>query len=209
MKYNREDILKQAFNVFLTKGYDSTSITVLQQELKMSRGALYRYFKNKEDLFFAVIDRYFFKLYNRLPKGINRDCTALELIEEVYKRQQVVIKAFTRAGMTHTVFLNYTALIIQAAKHYPDFICQFSEIQNKFNQMWKDALINSIRKKEIREDIDVDVMCILLNNTSGRESSECDHNKLEEKKQEFAKSLLIDIERRREVMLYLYSLIKV
>ncbi len=208
MKYSREYILKRAFDVFITRGYDSTSITVLQQELKMSRGAMYRYFKNKEDLFFAVIDRYFFRLYSKILQGMDKDFTVLELIDEIYRRQQLVAKAFNKAGITHTVFLNYTALIIQAAKYYPDFIVQFTEIQNRFISRWKNALIKSVEKKEIKEDIDINMMCMLFNAACTRESSECDHKRIHDHTHEFAKSILKDLEKRRDVMLYLYNLIK-
>ena len=41
MKNRKEYILEKAFDVFMSKGYDSVSITVLQKELGMSRGAMY------------------------------------------------------------------------------------------------------------------------------------------------------------------------
>lgn len=210
MKYSREYILRRAFEVFISKGYDSTSITVLQQELAMSRGAMYRYFKNKEDLFFAVIDRYFFRLYNRVLLGLDgEEYTALTLIEELYRRQKLIIKAFYKAGISHTVFLNYTALIIQAAKHYPNFLSRFIKIQNKLTCTWKCALKNSIARNEIRSDIDIDIMCALFNVTSIRESSDCDHEEDDIQNCKFAKDVLADIEKRRKVMLYLYDLIKI
>lgn len=208
MKYSREYILKRAFDVFISKGYDSTSITVLQKELNMSRGAMYRYFKNKEDLFFAVIDRYFFRLYNKTLLGFEEDYTVPSLMDELYKRQKLMAKVFYKSGMSHTVFLNYTALIIQAAKYYPNFIARFLEIQNKYAQTWKEALQKSIDKKEIRSDINIDITCKLFNITSFRESSECDDNEAYDNKYKFTKDVLADIEKRREVMLYLYSLIK-
>lgn len=203
MKYSREYILRRAFDVFMSKGYDSTSISVLQEELNMSRGAMYRYFKNKEELFNAVIDEYFFRLFDKLLHNVDANLTAAKLIEVIYRRQRLIMNTFLRAGVTHSVFLNYTALMIQAAKHYPNFINHFGVIYDKLLNNWKNALTNSIKAGEVRSDIDIEIMAILFNNTTVRESSdnECDDRL-------FTKNVMHDMERRKEVMDYLYSLIK-
>lgn len=204
MKYSREYILRRAFDVFMNRGYDSASISVLQHELNMSRGAMYRYFKNKEELFNAVIDEYFFKLFNRILQDIKKDRTLAEHIEIMHRRQKLVLNAFTRAGVTHTFFLNYTALTIQAAKHYPNFIDQFKVINNRLIDNWKNAISNSIKAGEIRKDIDIDIMAIIFNNTCIKESSKDSCND-----EAFAINVMQDMIRRKEVMDYLYSLIKV
>lgn len=203
MKYSREYILRRAFDVFMNKGYDSASISVLQEELGMSRGAMYRYFSNKEELFRAVIDEYFFKLFNKLLHNINENLTTLELIEQISRKQKVILNAFTRAGVTHIFFLNYTALIIQAAKHYPDFLERFKTINGKLISAWRSALINSINAGEIREDINVEIMSILFNSVSVKESSDRNHDE-----SMFTVNVMKDMEKRKEVMNYLYNLIK-
>lgn len=203
MKYSREYILRRAFDVFMNKGYDSASISVLQEELGMSRGALYRYFTNKEELFCAVINEFFFKLFEKILHNLDGDLTVAEFIETVHRRHKIMLHAFTRAGVTHTFFLNYTALIIQAAKHYPQFIEQFRTINKKLLTHWRNALIKSINLGEVRSDINIEIMSILFNNVSVKESSDnnCDEST-------FAVNVIHDMEKRKEVLDYLYSLIK-
>ncbi|WP_029904660.1 TetR/AcrR family transcriptional regulator [Prevotella sp. 10(H)] len=204
MKYSREYILRRAFDVFMNIGYDSASISVLQEELGMSRGAMYRYFKNKEELFFAVIDEYFFKVFEKILKGIKDDLTVTELIEVIHRLQKLIASAFMRAGVTHTTFLNYTGLMIQAAKHYPDFVHRFSVINGHFLDHWRNALRKSIEMKEIRSDINIEIMCILFNNAGIKESSDdaCD-------KSQFVKNVNRQMDQKKEVLDYLYSLIKI
>lgn len=208
MKYSREYILKRAFDVFISKGYDSTSISILQQELNMSRGAMYRYFKNKEDLFFAVIDRYFFRLYSKALKDLDNEYSALELIEEIHRRNKISVRLLYRTGLTRAVFLNYTALIIQAAKYYPNFLAKFKEIQLGFIRTWKKALIKSIERGEIKSDIDINIMSHLFNSISIRESSEVENMDQCTLEVNVAESVLIGAEARRKSMLYIYDLIK-
>lgn len=204
MKFSREYILRRSFDVFMNKGYDSTSISVLQNELGMSRGAMYRYFENKEDLLCDVIDEYFFKIFDRLLRNIeDENITTLELIKRLSRRQKVLLKAFTKAGVTHTFFLNYTALLIQAAKYYPDFVNRFRIIRLRLNNYWEKALTNSMKIGEIRNDVDIKIMSILFSNLSVKESTERDFDE-----SSFAIEIEQDMKKREEVLYYLYDLIK-
>lgn len=209
MKYSREYILKRAFDVFMQKGYDSASISVLQKELCMSRGAMYRYFDNKEDLFRAVIDEYFFRLLEHHIYKIDRQHshTVDELIKITYRRQKLIVNVFVKAGVTHLAFLNYTALMIQAVKHYPDFIVRFSDINKSLIYRWQQAFKNSIEQKQIRSDIDIEIMSILFNNVCIKESAghECEIDD----KEIFSINILQDFNKRKQVIDYLYSLIKI
>jgi AcrR family transcriptional regulator len=205
MKYSREYILRRAFDIFMQKGYDSTSISVLQEGLSMSRGAMYRYFKNKEELFHAVIDEYFFRLFGRfLYKMDDHNFTVSEFIEITHRRHKLIIGAFIKAGVTHTVFLNYTALMIQAVKYYPGFVSRFREINRQLISHWRQALKNSIVQGDVRPDIDIEIMSILFNNTSAKETSDRDCNQ-----EEFTINIIQDITKRKQVVDYLYSLIKI
>lgn len=209
MKYCREYIIKKAFDVFMQKGYDSASISVLQKELNMSRGAMYRYFDNKDDLFKAVIDEYFLKLLGRYIDKIDKqhDYTIDEFIEITYRWQKLIVNIFIKAGVTHLTFLNYTALMIQAVKYYPEFIAQFNGINKLLISHWQQAFRNSIEKKQIRSDIDIEIMSILFNNLCIKESAahECEIDD----KEIFSINILQDFNRRKQVIDYLYSLIKI
>jgi AcrR family transcriptional regulator len=54
---NRKDeILKVARNLFLTKDYDKTTMVDIMNALEIAKGTIYHYFKSKEALFEAVIE---------------------------------------------------------------------------------------------------------------------------------------------------------
>ena len=52
----REQIVSEALHLFATRGYFNTSISDIAKEVKMSKGLLYSYFENKEELLNAAID---------------------------------------------------------------------------------------------------------------------------------------------------------
>jgi AcrR family transcriptional regulator len=49
-------ILNAATKVFAQKGYHHANVAAICKQARISNGALYKYFKNKEALFFSVID---------------------------------------------------------------------------------------------------------------------------------------------------------
>lgn len=52
----REEILKVARNLFLTKDYEKTTMIDIMDALDIAKGTIYHYFKSKESLLEAVID---------------------------------------------------------------------------------------------------------------------------------------------------------
>ena len=165
MKDRKDYIVEKAFDVFMNKGYDSASITVLQKELGISRGAMYRYFKSKEELFFEVIDRYVFELFDRFMPKVAEEITLAGLIEYLYHYNERIYQYFGKQNI-ETRFLNFTALIIQAAKHYPGFTEKMKILNDEYIDLWKRAIVNSITKKEICGDVDVNVLARLFSTES-------------------------------------------
>jgi AcrR family transcriptional regulator len=52
----REQILKVARKLFLTRDYDTTTMLDIMDALEIAKGTIYHYFKSKEALFEAVIE---------------------------------------------------------------------------------------------------------------------------------------------------------
>lgn len=75
----REEILKVARNLFLTKDYDKTTMVDIMDALEIAKGTIYHYFKSKEALFEAVIEDIVEKNVNQMAALIkNSPRNALE-----------------------------------------------------------------------------------------------------------------------------------
>ncbi len=177
-------------------GYDSASMTVLQKEMQIARGGMYRYFKSKDDLFVAVMDKFFFGVIRHFQPKFSDASTLLERIEHDYKSRKELSKYLDEIVDRQFVFLNYTALIIQGAKHYPNFMPIMKRIGEADFKSWVNAIEVSIRKGEVRGDIDVRVMARVFMKAAGFDGPE-DNNK------NFARAA----ESSKQSMIYLYSLI--
>lgn len=66
----REQIVRQAMELFAHYGYSKTNIGDIAQACGMSAGNLYRYFRNKQAIGYAVVARFFEELDACIEQGI-------------------------------------------------------------------------------------------------------------------------------------------
>ena len=64
----KERIIEEAFKLFLNHNFEKVSISDLEQAVGKTRGAIFYFFKNKEELFNEVIDTYIIKTQNPSEK---------------------------------------------------------------------------------------------------------------------------------------------
>lgn len=59
MKTTKEDILLTSLKLFAARGFDAVSTSMIADELNITKGALYRHFKSKKDIFDSIITKMF------------------------------------------------------------------------------------------------------------------------------------------------------
>jgi AcrR family transcriptional regulator len=89
----RERIVERARDLILTQGYAAFSLRKLAAELGYSPGALYLYFRDREDLLCQVIDRSFDLLFAVLQESK----TVADPIETLKRR----LRAYVRFGFDY------------------------------------------------------------------------------------------------------------
>ena len=78
----KQNIIKASFALFLEKGYRDLTIKEIMAVTELSKGAIYHHFKNKEEVYLATLDQYFFALLE--PKEMALKDTFSENIEMIY-----------------------------------------------------------------------------------------------------------------------------
>lgn len=78
----REQILDGAMRVFMRMGFDASSMNDITREAGVSKGTLYVYFKNKEDLFAAIIQRKKSLVFEKLREIVEADMPVAETLHE-------------------------------------------------------------------------------------------------------------------------------
>ena len=158
MSDTREYIIDQAYRLFLSRSYEAVSISEISKAIGFTKGALYHHFKNKEELFKAVIDKY-------IP--IEKYFAP---IEEVTLREYIDYSIKSADEIVHSIFgkktgfipLSYLSLYIDAFRHYPKFSKEKDRLIQGELEKIKGIILKSIEKGEIRRDINPDFMAMNL-----------------------------------------------
>ncbi|NLD94180.1 MAG: TetR family transcriptional regulator [Fibrobacter sp.] len=155
MNDTKDFILDAAFTLFLNNNYESVTFTELCRATKLTKGAVYHYFSSKEELFKAVIDKYVLSAHNsNQTDSLALDQLIKTKISEIERRMQNSI--VSQLDKYNSAPLNYIQLLFLSYKYYPDFKKIGDTIMVGEIEVWKKSIRNSIEKKLIRNDIDVD-----------------------------------------------------
>lgn len=112
-------ILLKDFGLFLENGYRNTSMSDLVTVTKMSKGAFYHYFKNKENLYHEVINVFFLPYYERIDWKENKSYDSIEIesmIKDFYSSFVPEITSITDKGMSR-----YFIMFFEAYQTHPEF----------------------------------------------------------------------------------------
>jgi AcrR family transcriptional regulator len=156
MKDTKENILKTAYDLFLSNNYEAVTINSIIKATGLTKGGIYHYFASKEEIFKAVVDQYMIEN----TTDISIEHTKLrDLIDYTIQKikNQMQRKKSTCFNNQDIPPLQYVSLIVTAMRFYPEYV----EIKNNFlNQelnKWKKVIEKAIENKEIRGDIDIEV----------------------------------------------------
>ena len=118
------EILSAAERLFITKGYENTTMDVIAKEAEFTKRTLYQYFTSKENLFYAVIINGVKVLLSYIDEAIDAGKTGFEKIRGTRSALYRFVKAYPDIYQ----LMNYTQFI----KSDPEKIPNYQEL-NKLN----------------------------------------------------------------------------
>ena len=129
-KDTKEYIIDEAYKLFLNHSYEAASISTISKAIGLTKGALYHHFKNKEELFKAVIDKYF--AIGPIIVDVNT-ITLKEYNEVCINYTSKILRSIFHQDVDF-VPVNYLALIADSFRHYKGFAeekMKFLETENR------------------------------------------------------------------------------
>lgn len=95
MTDTKENILMTALYLFARDGYEAVSVSAIAGELGMTKGALYRHYKNKRDIFDSIVER-MYQIDAQRSQAYEVPKEKYEIEPEAYKHISIdAIKKFT------------------------------------------------------------------------------------------------------------------
>lgn len=149
----KEKIMQSAMENFAKNGFDRTRMEDIATAAGLAKGTLYLYFKNKEDLFYAICDHNLEELRNQLYSRLfNRKENIMLDVERFYDE-------YRKGSLgSDTIWFEMIALSTRS----PKLRKILAENQSKVYQVVKEFLKTQIERGFLREDINIDVIASAL-----------------------------------------------
>jgi len=158
----KEQIAIKALELFALNGYEQTSISDLQYALDMGRGTLYYYYKDKDELFVDVMERYFLKPKQQCLDIPPHNITVPEMIDALCSylfSLKALLEQFDNKNINTA---NVVTIMHTAYNRYPELYKLAHRIYEKELSLWRQALQNEIRLGIIRSDIPLDTVATMF-----------------------------------------------
>lgn len=149
---NRSDILRKCYPLLATGSWDAISVSDLEKVIMQTRGAILYYFKNKKNLFSAILDELFFPVFTLSEH--ERESLAKSSVANFYRHYKTPFER-VRDDLRDNYGVENPSqaifnLFIQGSKHYD----QFTSSVHKIMQLEQDFM-NSIVGGRVNTLIDL------------------------------------------------------
>lgn len=150
----RTMILREAFKLFLMKGYENATMVELMKATGLSRGAIFYYAEDKFSLFKEVADKFLLESQSFYTKIDYDNCTSFHTFIKEYVRLigAVTDDLMSISGNTSQA---YIGLFFQTARYYPEFNKKVNDLFEQEYLMWERALKDAMIRGEVRSDINI------------------------------------------------------
>jgi len=153
----KEFILKIAKELFSNKGYYDTQIQDIVEKAKISRGTIYQYFKNKDDIYLTLLEDFFNKWQNTMKNGINlTEIKSLNPVEFLQIRIKQSLNFFAEDHMMSNIILR------NAPGAGKDFANVVKKLEKKIKTLIFEDLKLGIRNNFVKKDLDIDIASELI-----------------------------------------------
>jgi len=139
-------ILDSAEKPFVEKGYSDTSINEIAELADFSRTSIYQYFKSKEEIYLALLDRYSDVLIERLTEATGKPNGTVDKIRAFLEEIRQVMK------LKPTFFSLYFIQRHQVEPRLsPELRTQLNAKRRRLENIFRDFYREGIEKGEVRD----------------------------------------------------------
>ena len=171
MKITRDELLIAAFKLFMSVNYEKASFAELGKMLGMSKAGIFKYYKNKQELFIAVVDKFWFSTQNPRNKFTETNGTFAEFIDEYVRGVQRTMDMLGDligaerekvAQGKFTYHAQYFHFLFQLLQYDPDAKQKLRNLVDGDYAYWRAAIQHAIATGELREDVDVEDAVVMF-----------------------------------------------
>lgn len=148
----KELIIYKALELYLLNGYENVSITDLQSALDMGRGTMYYHFKNKDEIYIEIVNRFFLRPKQEMLR-LKDDILVPDMIEALMRYFRFLELSLMELENKNINTSNVIMLLYTAYHRFPELYRKAYRLYATEQSLWLRALRNSMIAGDVRRDI--------------------------------------------------------
>lgn len=80
----RNELANKLWDIFIAKGYENTTLSLIIKELDISKGAFYHYFSSKEECADAAIENRVSFWLNEVSSAVSENLNAIDRLKQIF-----------------------------------------------------------------------------------------------------------------------------
>jgi AcrR family transcriptional regulator len=153
-KDTREHIIAVAFELFLTKGYREVTMSGLEKATKLTKGAFYHHFKDKLEIFEAVVSEKADRMRFRPDAGLLKTVSLHEFIGLYVEHAGKVARYLLDDLHISHVDLQFSKIVSDVISYMPGLKEKIIRITSEELTVWEGVICRAQEKGEIRSDME-------------------------------------------------------
>ena len=146
----KERIVEEAFKLFLNSNFEKVSISDIEHATEKTRGAIFYFFKNKEEIFIEVINTYMIEVQDPSQKFSYDTSMSLNQFINMYINGINTTMSKMLSISVVNIYKQYFSLYLQASRIYPNFSEIMTQNSIKEINLWEKVIKRAIQTKEIK-----------------------------------------------------------
>lgn len=154
----KDEIINQSFARFLNRGYQATSLKDLEEATGLTRGAFYYYFRNKEEILQAGIEKYLSVAEEMSEEEFLQVKTLKAYMDLVVSRKERNAAAVQQLFHYFIIEVAFFQLILEVAPLFPHYRQRIDEWSKNRLTRWEFMILKAKQEGEIRTAPDTAVL---------------------------------------------------
>lgn len=161
VKDRKELIIYKALELYLLNGYENVSITDLQSALDMGRGTMYYHFKNKDEIYVEIVNRFFLRPKQEMLR-LKEDIRVPDMIEALLRYFRFLEESLMELEQRNINTSNVIMLLYSAYHRFPELYRRAHRLYATEQSMWLRAIRNSMIDGDVRRDLPLEETAALF-----------------------------------------------
>lgn len=154
----KDCIINKSFFQFLNRGYKACSLKDLEKATGLTKGAFYYYFRNKEEILKAGIDRYLSVINEMSEEEFLRIDTLKEYIDVVVAQKERNAEKLQQLFDFFIIEVAFFQLVLEVAFLFPEYRRCIDELSKNRLSRWEFMILKAKQQGEIKVGLDTTVL---------------------------------------------------